>query len=104
MRLHLRRLFLRRILERHRPARRLRGRAQAAAPVEVIDLDDHAVGVVRQGEALLGHVVAESFDLLDAVAEAVLGIDVEAEAARAPRACPSGCASRRLRAAAHHRR
>ena len=65
-------------LVRHRPARLLVGRAEPALLVEVVDLDDHAVRLVGQIEALVRPAVAVGDDLLHRVERADLGVHREA--------------------------
>ena len=58
--------LLRRKLERRRPARKLRGRAELLAQREVVDLDDDAVGVEVERPPLVGPFFAERRDGGDA--------------------------------------
>ena len=54
-------------LEGHHPARRLGRGAQAVLLAVIVDLDDHAVGVVRQVVAFVVPAVAIVDDLVDGV-------------------------------------
>ena len=89
--------LLRGELERRRPARKLRGRAEPFAQREVVHLDDDAVGVEVERPALLGPLVAEGDHLVDAVAARPVRFDRQPPCAHRRRACrrdaapPSDC-------------
>ena len=83
--------LLRRELVGDRPARRPADHAEPLLLVEPVDLDDDAVGLVREGVARLAPALGEGDDALDVEPGLVVRVDREAER-REPR--PS---ARRLR-------
>ena len=66
-------LLLRRKLERDRPARKLAGGAEEAPIGQLVDLDDHPVGVERRASAALLPLAAEPEQLVDARAALTCG-------------------------------
>src|SRR6185312_9265515 len=65
------------------PARRARGEAEPLLEIEIVDLVDDTVDIVRQGGALLGDGAVEGEHLLDAVAQPRQRIDRQAPSAKA---------------------
>ncbi len=76
--------LLGRELEGDRPARRPADHPEPRLLVEAVDLDDDAVGLVRQVVARLAPALGEGDDALDVEPGLVVGVDREAEA-REPR-------------------
>jgi hypothetical protein len=62
-----------------RPAREARGRAEQLALLEAVDLDDHAVGLVRQAAALAVELRDEAEQLADVGAHALHAVRGQAE-------------------------
>ena len=71
--------LLGRELERDRPARRAADHPEPRLLVEAVDLDDDAVGLVRQVVALLAPALGEVDHALDVEAGLALRVDREAE-------------------------
>ena len=71
--------LLRRELVGDRPARRPADHPEPLLLVEPVDLDDHAVGLVRQVVALLAPRLGEGDDALDVEPGLAIGVDREAE-------------------------
>ena len=69
------RRLLRRKLEGGGPPRKLGGRAKPLAQRQIVDLDDHAVGVEVERAAAVRPLGAERSDLVDAVTRAPMGLD-----------------------------
>src|SRR5690606_38896446 len=67
-----------------RPARVVGGVAQAVAQVEVLQLHDHAVDLVRHVVALLDHLLEVGEDPLDVVGGGVVGVDGQAPVGERP--------------------
>ena len=97
MSLQQRGAFLGRELVGDRPARRLAGQAERRAQREVVDLDHDAVDLVGEVVAVLLPVLAERVRRGEVVHHGDLGVDREAELARATPACRGGCVNGRGR-------
>ncbi len=72
--------LLRRELERRRPPRKLRRRAEPGAQRELVHLDDDAVGIEAERPAFLGPLLAERDQRVDALALLPVRLDGQAPA------------------------
>ncbi len=76
--------LLGRELVRDRPARRPADHPEPVLLVEPVDLDDHAVGLVREPVALVAPRLGEGDDALDVEVGLVVRVDREAEGGQPP--------------------
>ena len=77
----LRMRLLRGELERGGPPRKLRGRSEAIAEGEIVDLDDHAISVEVQAPASVGPLLTEGHRRIDVFAPGPMRFDRCAEIA-----------------------